>query len=178
MRLIFHGELRKKFGRSFDLQANSIAEALDGFSRQVDWPSDMPVQVLGHRSDESLLECPEEVHIVPALRGGSGKWFNILIGAVLLVAGVIVGGTLGLSLIINGGLMILSGIVQLFMKAPKYNKSNDPEASKYVSVNRNTTAIGTPMTMAWGRIDLGGHWLSLQSDSNQLSYGVFPATPT
>jgi predicted phage tail protein len=178
MRLIFHGELRKKFGREFDIRANNIAEALEGFSRQVDWPKDMPVQVVGHRSDASLQECPDEVHVVPALRGGGGKFFNIILGSVLFVAGFLVGGPLGMALMINGALMVLSGIVQLFMKAPKYNKSNDPEASKYVSVNRNTTAIGTTITMAWGRIDLGGHWLSLQSDSNQLSYGVFPTTPT
>jgi predicted phage tail protein len=178
MRLIFHGELRKKFGRAFDIQASSIAEAIEGFSRQVDWPKDMPIQVVGHRSDASLQERPDEVHLVPALRGGGGKFFNIILGAALVVAGFFIGGPLGVSLMINGGIMILTGIVQLFMKAPKFNKSNDLEASKYVSVNRNTAVIGTPMTMAWGRIDLGGHWLSLQSDSNQLSYGVFPTTPT
>jgi hypothetical protein len=30
--------------------------------------------------------------------------------------------------------------------------------------------------MAWGRIAVAGQWLSLQSDSNNLSFGVFPNT--
>jgi predicted phage tail protein len=188
MRLIFHGELRQRFGESFQIHASSIRDAIEGFSRQVNWPRDLTTMVVGHNTADDLEKCPKEVHLAPAIQGGSGKFFNIIVGIAMiglafvtggasLVAGKLVTTALGASLLIGGGLMILQGIVQLFMKAPKFNKSNDPEASKYVSVNQNTTTIGTPITMAWGRIDLGGHWLSLQSDSNQLSFGVFPTTP-
>lgn len=178
MRLIFHGELRKRFGEFFDIEATTIADAIDGFSRQVEWPRDLPVSIIGYRTEESLQECPDSVRLVPAARGGSGKFFNIVLGAAMIVAGVLIGGPWLAPLVISGSLMVLQGVVMMFMKAPKYNKSNDPDASKYVTLNKNTTVIGTPMTMAWGTIDLGGHWLSLQSDSNNLSYGVFPTNPT
>jgi len=190
MRLIFHGVLETKFGSHFDIFADSISEAIEGFSRQVDWPKDLVFEVAGHRTVESLLDCPKEVHILPALRGGSGKFFNILVGVAMIGLAFATGGatlagglltttsSLGAALLVGGALMVLQGVVMLFMKAPKYSKSLDPEASKYVTVNRNTTAIGTPVTLAWGTIDLAGQWLSLQSDSNQLSYGVFPTNPT
>lgn len=181
MRLIFHGELRKRFGVSFEMQVDSVASALEGFSRQTDWPKDMPVDVIGFDSHEKLQEYADEVHIVPAMQGGGGKFFNIIIGAVVVVAGILlmsVNPALGVSLIVSGSMMILQGVVMLFMKSPKLGKNQDPEASKYLPINRNTVAVGTPITLAWGRIDLAGHWLSLQSDSNNMSAGVFPTNPT
>jgi predicted phage tail protein len=74
--------------------------------------------------------------------------------------------------------LVLSGVMQLFMKAPTTNKSNDPEASKYLGNNKNTTAINTPITQAWGVVKLAGQWLSIQANSNNMVYGTFPATPT
>ena len=183
MRLIFHGELRKRFGDSFEMRAETAAEALEGFSRQVDWPSDMLVDVVDFDTEDKLRATTsvDELHIIPAMRGGGGKFGSIILGSVLVVAGILVGGfsnPVGAALIINGGMMILMGVVQLFLKAPKLKNVNDPEASKYLSVNKNTTAVGTPMTLAWGHINLYGHWLSLQSDSNNLTQGIFPANPT
>lgn len=179
MRLIFHGSLRTIFGPEAVMQADTIAEALEGFSRQVDWPTATPVHVVGFNTPEKLRDYAEEVHLMPALRGGGGKFGSIILGAITVVVGIALLGTpFGVPLIISGGLMIVQGIIGLFLKAPTLKGVDDPEASKYLPINRNTTAIGTPMTMAWGRIDLSGHWLSLQSDSNNLSYGVFPTNPT
>lgn len=182
MRLIFHGELRKSFGESFEMHADTVADALEGFSRQVNWPNDFPVDVVGYDSEEKLRGPADgDVHVMPAIQGGGGKFGSIILGSILVVTGFLLGGfsnPLGAALIINGGMMILMGVVQLFLKAPKLKNSNDPEASKYLSVNKNTTAVGTPITMAWGKINLYGQWLSLQSDSNNLSQGVFPANPT
>jgi len=180
MRLIFYGDLRNRFGTEVTMQANTVAEALEGFSRQVDWPSDTLVEVVGFDTEDKLQSAAEEVHIMPSLRGGGGKFGSIIMGALMVAVAFIpgVGTALSTSLLLSGGLMVAQGIVGLFMKAPKMGKNEDPEASKYLAANKNTTAVGTPITMAWGRIDLAGHWLSLQSDSNNLSYGVFPANPT
>lgn len=182
MRLIFHGELRKRFGPSFEMHADTVAEALEGFSRQVDWPSEQLVDVVGYRTEEQLRgPANGDVHIMPAMQGGGGKFGAIILGAIMVVAGVLLlpsNPALGWSLIASGSVMILQGVVALFMKAPKLKNVNDPDASKYLSVNKNTTAIGTPITMAYGQINLYGHWLSLQSDSNNLTQGVFPANPT
>jgi predicted phage tail protein len=182
MRLIFHGELKKLFGESFTMNSSSIHDAVEGFSRQQpNWPRSMPIEIVGYDSPEKMLECPEEVHLMPAMIGSGGRFGQILMGAALVVIGVLLlpyAHAFAVSLIVSGSVMILQGVVSLFMKAPSSTSVNNPESSKYLAVNKNTTAVGTPMTMAWGTIDLAGHWLSLQSDSNNLAFGVFPANPT
>jgi predicted phage tail protein len=188
MRLIFHGQLRELYGEYATMVTDVVADALEGFSRQKpDWPKHFPVHVVaGNRlldSHETLAGYEDEVHLIPALHGGGGKWGSIIIGTIEIVAGIIMLSVpgmqaLGISLIISGTIMVVQGVIQLFMKAPRMDKNQDPDASKYLAINKNTTAIGTPITMAWGRIDVAGHWLSLQSDSSNLSYGVFPTNPT
>jgi hypothetical protein len=66
----------------------------------------------------------------------------------------------------------------LFMKAPKTDSEDNPEESKYLGLTQNTTASRTPMTLAWGRVKLFPHWLSLQSDSSLMAHGSFPVSPT
>lgn len=184
MRLIFHGQLRHLFGESITMNSPTVADALEGMSRQVDWPTSMLVSIPNYDSDEALYSPTEdkEVHVMPALAGGGGNFAKIVIGTILIVVGaVFLGGftnPLGTAFIINGALLVLQGIVGFFLKAPKNKNTKDPDASKYLSVNKNTTAVDTPITLAWGRIDLAGHWLSLQSDSNNLSVGLFPTNPT
>jgi predicted phage tail protein len=164
------------------MEASSIKEAVEGFSRQVDWPKDLRVDIVGYRDEHKLLtERPDEINIMPSLHGGGGKFGQIIMGAVVVAIGAVVfftlSPTVGISLMISGGMMMAQGVVGLFFKSPKMDKSVDPEDSKYLGINRNTTAARTPITMAWGRVNLYPHWLSLQSDSNQLSHGAFPVTP-
>jgi predicted phage tail protein len=114
--------------------------------------------------------------------GGGGKFGQIILGAALIGAafipglGQIAGVAVSSILFSAGASMALTGISQLFMKAPTVDKSSDPPASKYLGNNKNTTVIGTLITMAWGRIKLTGHWLSVQVDSNDLVTTSFPVT--
>jgi predicted phage tail protein len=191
LKLILHGALKDKYGSSIDFNSPTVADALEGFSRQMpDFPTEMLVEAVGFDTPEKL-QAPtdvKEVHLIPALFGGSGIG-KILVGA-LLIAIVIfqpaIGALLGSVLtsgasaaVLGAGIsLVLSGVMQLFMKAPTTNKSNDPEASKYLGNNKNTTAINTPITQAWGVVKLSGQWLSIQANSNNMVYGTFPATPT
>lgn len=183
MQLIFHGELARRYGRSFEMISDRVSDAMDGLARQLpDWPRDMRVCAVGFDTPEKLLGKTDQkvVHIMPAMAGGGGKFGQIILGAVTFAIGAALTFTgiapqIGISLMISGGLMIIGGVISLFMKGPDTKK--DPEASKYLSVNRNTVAVGTPITMAWGTVELAGHWLSLQSDSSNIAHGVFPATP-
>jgi len=179
MRMIFHGNLRMMFGPSVVMQADTVADALEGFSRQVDWPRDTLVHVVGFDTREKLYDFAEEIHIMPAMHGGGGKFGQIILGAVVvgLAFALGPGSAFFVPLLVSGGLMILQGVIGLFLKSPTMKSVNDPDASKYLPVNKNTTAVGTPIVMAWGRIDLAGQWLSLQSDSTNISYGVFPSNP-
>lgn len=186
MRLIFHGELAKICGPHADMQADTVAEAVEGYSRQQpDWPRDMRISIVGFDSVEKLEQWAEEVHVLPTLYGGGGKFGTIVLGAAMIGLALIPGGQAGsflvgslhASLLVSGALMALQGVMGIFMKSPKATSTSDPEASKYLGINKNTTDSGTAITMAWGRIDLQPHWLSLQSDSTNISYGVFPANP-
>lgn len=168
------------------MQADSVADAIEGFSRQQPtWPRDMRISAVGFDTPDKLKEKPNEVHLMPAMIGGGGKFGTIILGAAMIAStfllpgiGIGISAALSTSLLVSGGLMVLQGVIGLFFKAPKLNKGDDPEASKYLGIGRNTTAANTPITMAWGTIDLAPHWLSLQSDSVNLSLGSFPATPT
>lgn len=182
MLVVFHGELRRRYGEGFEMKCTSVADAVNGIARQVpDWPRDMRVAAVGYDSYDKLTSDTDAkvVHVMPAMAGGGGKFGQIILGSVTFLVGaalMFIPGTqaIGISLMISGGLMILQGVIGLFLKAPDLSK-NETEASKYLSVNRNTVAVGTPIPMAWGTIDLAGHWLSLQSDSTNLQHGVFPA---
>lgn len=185
MRLILHGKLRQLFGESITIgAATSIADAIEGASTQLkDWPRKLNISVVGYNSKEALQSArPDEVHLMPAMTGGSSKIINFVIGGALIIAGAIlvatgIGATVGISLIVSGATMVLMGIVNLFMKAPKIDQEENPDESKYLGLNRNTTASRTPITLAWGRVKLYPHWLSLQSDSSLMAHGSFPATP-
>lgn len=170
------------------MEASTVREAVEGFSRQADdWP-DIRIVIPGYDTVEDFERGAEEIDLMPAMQGGGGKFGTILIGAAMIGAAFLTGGAsivagslvtqgLGAALLVSGGVMILNGVIGLFMKAPTFHTEQDPEASKYVSINKNTTKVGTPVTIAYGRINLGGHWLSLQSDSNNLSHGSFPVNP-
>lgn len=184
MQLILHGELARRYGRSFDMACDTVADAVNGIARQLpEWPRDMRITAVGFDSEEKLTTETDAkvVHIMPAMAGGGGRFGQIILGTVMFAVGAVLtfavpgAQQIGISLMISGGLMVIQGVIGLFLKAPDLNK-NEKDATKYLAVNRNTIAVGTPITMAWGTIDLAGHWLSLQSDSNNLAHGVFPAT--
>lgn len=181
MQLIFHGALRKLYGASVTMNSKTVADAIEGFSRQQpNWPRDMRIAVPGYNREEDFQQAAEVIHLMPAMAGGAGKFGSILLGVAMIGIAFIpgIGPALATSLLVSGSLMVAQGVVGLFLKAPSLGKNADPDASKYLGINQNTTEIGTPIIMAWGRITLAPHWLSLQSDSTNLSYGVFPANPT
>lgn len=191
MKLILHGVLAERFGREHSIQTDVPADAIEGLSRQMpDWPRELLIDVVGYPSEQLLRSRTDaqEIHLVPRMYGGGGKWTQILLGAAMIglaialpaAGGLYFAGTsIGMSTTMIAGIgisMVLAGVSQFFMKAPTIDKSNDPEASKYLGVNRNTTQIGTLITLAYGRVKLTGHWLSLQSNSDHLVTASFPAS--
>lgn len=186
MKIVLHGTLADKFGREFTIATETPADAIEGLSRQLpDWPRDLPIDCVGYDTPEKLRAATdaEVIHLMPAMYGGGGKWGQIIIGAAMIAVaiaipgiGTIAGMSINAMLFTTGAAMMLSGVSQLFLSAPTVNKSSDPPASKYFGVNANTTAIGTLITQAWGRIKLSGQWLSIQADSSDLVTTSFPAT--
>lgn len=189
MKLHLHGKLKSLYGDSVCVDAETVEDALRAVSLQLpDWPSDVLIDVPGYDTVKFLTARTdaEEIHLVPSMYGGGGKFGSIILGAALIAIAIInpgIGGMIlsqaGTSLFLSiGASLVLSGVMGLFMKAPKIDRSNDPEASKYLGLNKNTTKIGTPIKLAWGIIPPDGHYLSIQSNSNKLVNAVWPTTPT
>lgn len=188
MKLILHGELGALVGREHEIQTDCVADAIEGLSRQLpNWPRDMVIDVIDYDTEFLLTAQTDatEVHLVPRMYGGGGKWGSILIGAALIGLSFLIPpagiGLLGMTItnsmvfMMGAGLM-LTGISQLFMKAPTVDKSSDPPPSKYLGVNKNTSAIGTLIPFGYGRHLVAGQWLSIQVNSNFLVTTRFPAT--
>jgi predicted phage tail protein len=178
---MLHGVLKEKYGEFVEFNSTTVADALEGFSRQAkDFPRDLLIDVIGFDIEDKIYAPTDvaEVHLVPSMFGG-GAVGKIIVGLILIAVAVLVPGlgTAFSAALLSAGIgLALGGVMQLFMKTPVAVKQID--ASKYLSNSKNTVAIGTPITMAWGRVKLAGQWLSIQANSNKMAYGTFPATPT
>lgn len=188
MKVILHGLLAERFGREHEILTSIPAEAIEGISRQLPgWPRDLLIDAVGYPGMADLHAPTEddELHLMPSMHGGGGVG-KIIIGVALIAVAVFVPGLgtfLGTSvaslLFMAGAGLALSGVSELLFTAPKFDnggQSADPPPSKYLGINKNTAAIGTLIIMAYGRILIAGHWLSLQSDSSDLVTASFPAT--
>ncbi len=187
MQITFHGKLAEDYGAVHKIEAGSVREAVTALTRQLGMYSDRLVEerpllrIVGHETEESLDESPDEIHMVPAVAGGKGVG-KVLLGAALIGiafipgVGTVASGMLANALIGMGVSLMLSGLAQIFTKAPSLSQSNDPEASKYLGLSNNTTQIGTLRSYSMGRIKLTApHLLALNVDSTDLVKGEFPA---
>jgi predicted phage tail protein len=193
MQIKLHGIFAQDYGAEHRIEAKTVAEAIEGFTRQVGFYTDRPIEqrpvmaVVGHHTLESLIEEKElnEVHLVPAMIGGGGVG-KIVIGAALIAIALtnpfgwafLATAAVASAVVSIGVTLVLSGVMQLFMKAPEVGKNSDPEASKYMGLGDNTVAIGTPIPIQYGRGPATGHLLAVNVDSSDFVLGQFPATPT
>jgi len=195
MLIKLHGIFARDYPGGFEIQADTVAEAIEGWSRQVEFYAHVPyeirpiVTVVGFDDYDSLYEKTEQkvIHLVPAMIGGGGKFGAILIGAAMIGLAFIPGGQVGTLLLgakLSGAVlaagigMVLTGVMGLFIKAPSVSKSKDPEASKYLGLSNNTTAIGTPIAICYGEVPITGHVLALNVDATDMVTGTFPTNPT
>jgi len=134
------------------------------------------VSIEGCDTDLDLLKpiTGNELHIYPLFAGaasqqGQGKgsgmsWGMIAVGAVLVVAALLIpgGGLIAALLLSTGAGLMLGGVAQLLSPAPKADDPNsqNSEASKYFGAPGNTIAIGTRIPIIYGKAKVGGHILS------------------
>lgn len=178
MQITFHGKLAEDYGAEHRIEASSVREALEALSRQLKIYSDIPldrrplVRVAGHLTEESLGENPEQIHVVPAVIGGGGV-AKIVVGSLLIVAGILIPGA---QFLIGTGIgMVLGGLAQVFLKAPSLSSEDDPDASRYLGLGNNTTRLGTLRSYMMGRVKVSNpHVIAVNVDSNDLVKGEFP----
>jgi len=194
MLIKLHGIFKERYGPEVRIEADTVVEAIEGFSRQVDFYGEKQlferplVRVVEVNSLSDLLEPTEhnEIHLVPAMVGGGGVG-KIIIGAAIIATafllpavGVPLAAWVTTGLVTIGATLVMQGAMQLFMKAPTISVkgSQDPEASKYFGLSDNTVAIGTPIPIQYGRGPATGHLLAINIDAKDIVYGQFPTTPT
>lgn len=166
------GSLAHKFGRIHRRQLdsgkaweafNALKATVEGFAQEVLRLSRMGMQFAvfrnGKNVDESAFDRggTQELRIVPVLSGSKrAGTFQVILGAVLVVAGVI---SHSPTLMINGGVMMLGGVVQMLSPQAtglKQSASPDNLPSYAFGSAKNTTASGNPVPICIGERRWGG----------------------
>lgn len=187
MLITLHGKLAEDYGKSHEIEASSIYEAVEALSRQLNFYGDTLVterptlRIAGCNNPEDLMACPDKIDLMPAMAGGGGVG-KILVGAAFIGLSIVTGGaaspflsSLSSAFMGIGVSLALSGLAQLFTKAPSLSKEKDPDASQYLGLSTNTTKLGTLRSYSMGRVRITSpHLLAVNVDATDLVKGEFP----
>lgn len=176
-----YGPLGTKFGRKFRLAVASPAEAvqalcaqLPGFERYLLEAKDKGFGFAvfngkkNIREEELTFDAGEDdIRIAPMTFGAKkGGVFQIIVGVIMVVVGAVLTyfgfGAIGVPLMKMGVAMIIGGIVQLLMPAPKGGTGEHVEDNPSYLFNGpiNTTAQGHPVPLLYGRLLVGSAVIS------------------
>lgn len=188
-KIILHGHLREKYPHEILVEASTVAEAIRSL-QTIDelTPTDgtpWPVTVQGVDSDVALYSQTslDEIHVYPRLEGGGGvkRFFQIIVGVVLIAVGVVfapalAGGFItGGTLVTAGAMMVLGGILQLLVPTPEeIDVGEGSNSSRYLGATGNTVQIGTRIPLAYGNNKIAGHYLSFDVDAKEWAGDANP----
>ncbi len=180
------GALAQKFGRTHRRQVDSgqgwevfkaLRATIEGFESEVRRLDNLGMRfaIFRNRKNVGLDDLgrggTNEIRIVPVLSGGKrGGALQTVVGAVLIVAGLIItGGTFGAgapfgsALITMGASMMIGGVIQMLSPQAKgLSQSAAPEnlPSYAFGSAKNTTASGNPVPICIGERRWGGAIIS------------------
>lgn len=193
----FHGGLRK-FGRRFDLHAESPAAAMRLLLAQIDGLHEylsggsFQVRAAGRNCSEADIAerfqtaSSQTVHIVPRVAGaGRNGGLQIVIGVILIAASWYAGGAAGWGYLgaagygmatmafMMGASMVLGGVSQMLTKTPSFEPSagNDSNQSTSFSSIGNTAAQGRPVPLAYGTPYVGTRIISQGIETYRVDVG-------
>ena len=174
-------------------EVKTIAEAVKAWSLQNKKNfKEIPTVEIVESPDVDSLYVPltdnKVINILPSFEGsgggGGGSFIKIAIGAVLVATGGWIGTTawaaaggfgasLSTALIGTGIAFALGGVIEMLSPTPKLNMNtdftSDQDRSKYLGAPKNTTKIGTPIPVGYGRFKIGGQILSYNIDAKTVS---------
>lgn len=182
-----YGALGARFGRVHKLAVHTSAEAVKALCINFDGLEDYLMNAKkngmifavfrGKRNigvqDFQELAGDSDIRIAPVMEGAKkAGMFQTILGAVMVVAGVItgvatgwtgVGLTFGAGLIMSGASMMAGGIYQMLSPQPKGlqgrdDPDNNPSYAFGGSVN--TLAMGNPVALLYGVREIGGAIIS------------------
>lgn len=170
-----YGQLAEKYGKSFNLDVKTPAEAVKALHTQI--PGFRQDIEAGNwhilRGDLAANDCDDEerlrmemgdtrdIHIMPAISGAGNGSMNIIIGIILIVVGYLTFGTtsaVGMAMIAGGAGMVVGGIIQMTMKIPGADtdtSDSDDKSSFLFSGPKNTSTQGVAIPRGYGRVRCG-----------------------
>lgn len=180
--IILHGHLAEKHPGVIEVEAETIAEAMQALSLypELEYPpgSPWPVEIDGVQSKADLYEPTpvREIHVRPRMGGAGGNngLLQVVIGATMIALAVTNPAFMGMSgfgqvmLGLNGALMVTGGLIQMMTPTPELGGGSS-KASAILNGTGNTTKIGTPIPLAYGTQPLYGHYLSFNVDAKNWS---------
>ena len=173
-----YGILAKKFGKEFHLAVDNTREAMRalcvqvrGFEHFMLHAHEQGLEFAVFQDDQNISETELDmstsakvIKVVPKVKGAGGA-FQTIIGAVLVVVGVLVtvgtlggGAALGAGLIGAGIGMMVGGIAQMLMpKIENQDQNQDGnKANKGFGSAVTTVAQGNPVPVLYGQREVGG----------------------
>lgn len=173
-----YGILAKRFGKEFHLAVDNTREAMRALSVQVPGfehfmlhAHEQGLEFAVFQDNENISETELDmstsakvIKIVPKVKGAGGA-FQTIIGAVLVVVGVLVtvgtlggGAALGAGLIGAGVGMMVGGIAMMLMpKIDNQDQNQDGnKANKGFGGAVTTVAQGNPVPVLYGQREVGG----------------------
>lgn len=174
-----YGVLRKHFGREYLLDVSSPRDAVQalcnlvpGFEKFLATGEERGLVFTVFSGRRNL--APEEldlqgsdveaIRIAPIIQGSKqGGMFQVVLGAVLIVAGLVTGGTtsaIGIAMMAGGAAMAMGGVVQMLSPTAKtggLDRNDDGNNPSYGFGSAVTTiAQGNPYPVLYGEREIGG----------------------
>ena len=110
---------------------------------------------------------------MPRVRGAgkNGGLIQTVVGAVLIVVGVMTSWAGGGALVAAGIGMVAGGVAQMLTKPPKMKEYSGTDAGRNSAFSNlsNTAAQGRPMPLAYGRVYAGSRVVSQGVESRRLN---------
>lgn len=183
-----YGELGAKFGKEFNLNVSSPAEACRALTSQVkglkkylaeSHEKGLYFRVFSNRSEIDSIEkmnlsSKGDIRIVPVVDGANGE-FRVLAGAALIFAFSAATGGAGLFFYNTGVALAIGGAGEILTRGlipnPQPNEKPDNKPSYTFSGAVNTTAQGHPVPVGYGIMIVGGAVISASISTETLLAG-------
>lgn len=125
-----------------------------------------------------LIPSLKSIDIVPVIEGYDSSTVAIVIGAILIIIGIVliftgVGSILGVALIIGGLGLVAAGVINLLSKPPEFEDFREiaggGRASYLFSGPQNTTREGGPVPVGYGRLIVGSQVISASYELSEVN---------
>lgn len=171
------GYLKSLYPEGVTVHARSFREALGllatypGFRKTDPKRHFVRVSGLGCYADLDADLRGSSFTVTPIMGGaGGGSGRQILIGALLIglafaMPGALASSKFALFLANMGASMVLGGLIASMNRAPKADPISGDKRSRFISGSKNTVDAGTPIPLIYGKMKVGGHYLSFDIDA-------------